>query len=392
MTGDDDFQPMTVASYAAQALSTDQHSDGGSLSFPMLGLFGETGSLLSEVKKKQRDKASYLGYADTVAEELGDVLWYLTVVASRLGIGLDELIANLEAKFGDWRAGGDPSLTFAALQPAIMDRRGEPSPAFEATLLRLAGEVGGLVGAEFSAISGNRAAVAGRLVTILRGLVQAATEAGVTLEAAAVKNLMKTADRWPTERRYPEAFDAGSPEEERLPRKLSIEIFEREVGGGAYVFQRCNGVNIGDRLTDNAAVEDHYRFHDVFHLAHVAVLGWSPVVRSLLRLKRKSDPKVDEAQDGARAILIEEGVTTWIFGQAARLDHFAGLGPGQLPFDLLKNVRQFVAGYEVEDCPLWLWEEAIIQGYAAFRFLREHRRARLHIDMGNRRLRFEPLP
>ena len=388
---DDDFLPMTIADYARRATSTDQHSDGGSLSFPMLGLFGETGSLLSEVKKKQRDKVSYLSYADTVAEELGDVLWYLTVVASRLGIGLDELFANLETKFGDWRPGSDSSLTFAALQPAIMDRGAEPSPAFESTLLRLAGEVGALVGAEWSAISENRAAVAGRLVPILRSLVQAATEAGVTLEAAAIKNLMKTADRWPTERSYPDPFDMASPAEERLPRKLSLEIFEREVGGNVYVFQRCNDLNIGDRLTDNAAVEDHYRFHDVFHLAHVAVLGWSPVVRSLLRLKRKSDPKIDEAQDGARAILIEEGVTTWIFGQAGRLNYFEGLGPGQLPFDLLKNIRQFVAGYEVEECPLWLWEEAIIQGYAAFRFLRQHRRGRVHIDMGNRRLRIEPL-
>ena len=65
---------MTVADYAEQALTTDKHSDGGSLTFPMLGLFGETGSLLSEVKKKQRDQKSYKGYAGAVVEELGDVL------------------------------------------------------------------------------------------------------------------------------------------------------------------------------------------------------------------------------------------------------------------------------------------------------------------------------
>lgn len=80
--------------------------------------------------------------------------------------------------------------------------------------------------------------------------------------------------------------------------------------GQTYVFQRCNGINIGDRLTDNAMTADDYRFQDVFHFAYVAVLSWSPVVRSLLRLKRKSDPKIDDAQDGARATLIEEGVTT----------------------------------------------------------------------------------
>ena len=85
----DEFTPLTVADYAAQALTTDQRSDGGSLTFPLLGLFGETGSLLSEVKKKQRDRASYIGYAGAVVEELGDVLWYLTTVAARGGHAIE---------------------------------------------------------------------------------------------------------------------------------------------------------------------------------------------------------------------------------------------------------------------------------------------------------------
>ncbi len=56
-----------------------------SLNFPLLGLFGEVGSLLAEVKKKQRDPISYRGYAAAVTEELGDVLWYLNLVAARGG-------------------------------------------------------------------------------------------------------------------------------------------------------------------------------------------------------------------------------------------------------------------------------------------------------------------
>lgn len=389
----DDFTPLTVAAYAEQALTTDQRSDGASVTFPMLGLFGETGSLLSEVKKKQRDKTSYLSYAETVVEELGDVLWYMTVLASRMGIGLDELFANVDRSFGDWRQGGEPSITFDALQPAIMARTADPSPAFETTLMQLAGEVGTLVGdQQVGRLSDNRAAFAGRLVAILRTIIRAANEAGVTLEAAAIKNLAKIFDRWPRTRNYPELFDKDAVADEQLPRTLTLEIYERTVRGQVYVFQRCNGINIGDRLTDNAMVADDYRFHDVFHLAHVAVLGWSPVIRSLLRLKRKEDPKLDEAQDGARAILIEEGITTWIFGQALRLDLFEGMNSGGLPFDLLKHIRQFVAGYEAEDCPLWLWEDAILQGYAAFRFLRTHRRGRVHVDMINRRLSIETLP
>lgn len=274
-----------------------------------------------------------------------------------------------------------------------MSHRPEPTPAFEKTLLQLAGEVGLLMtDHEAGRLDANQSALAGRLVAIMRTLIQAANEAGVTLEAAAIKNLSKIFDRWPRERVYPVPLDATAEAEEQLPRDLYVDVFERKVRGQTYVFQRCNGLNIGDRLTDNAMTADDYRFHDVFHYAYVAVLTWSPVIRSLFRLKRKSDPKIDEAQDGARAALIEEGVATWIFGQAVSLDFFASVRVGELPFDMLKHIRQFVAGYEAEQIPLWLWEEAILQGYAAFRFLREHRRGRLHIDTNNRRLTIETLP
>jgi NTP pyrophosphatase (non-canonical NTP hydrolase) len=383
------FSPLTVANYAAQAAITDQRSDGGSLAFPLLGLFGETGSLLSEVKKKQRDRSSYRGYAGAVVEELGDVLWYLSAVASRARVPLTDVFAQAAPKP---LSGDGGALTLAALQPEVMPRGGEPTVAFERTLLRLAGEVGLLVINHDESMVQNRTVPAERLAAVARTLIQAANEAGVTLEAAAVKNLAKVADRWPGERQYPEPLDADAEPEERLPRQLTIEIFERQVHGQTYVFQRCNGINIGDRLTDNAMSADDYRFHDVFHYAYVAVLSWSPVIRALFRLKRKSAPKVDEAQDGARATLIEEGIATWIFGQAIELDLFAGMEPGGLPFDLLKHVRQFVAGYEAERCPLWLWEEAILQGYAAFRFLRKHRRGRIHIDMNQRHMTIEPLP
>jgi hypothetical protein len=50
-----------------------------------------------------------------------------------------------------------------------------------------------------------------------------------------------------------------------------------------------NGV-VGDPLTDNIADRDGYRFHDVFHFAHPAVLHWSPTFRALVKRKRKSDP------------------------------------------------------------------------------------------------------
>ncbi len=116
------------------------------------------------------------------------------------------------------------------------------------------------------------------------------------------------------------------------------------------------------------------------------------MTRALFRVKRKSKDRVDEGEDGARAILIEEGIATWIFGQAKLLRFFKDMKPGDLSFGLLKTVRQFVEGYEADRCPLWLWEEAILQGYAAFRFLKERRRGQIHIDMAQHQLTIEGLP
>jgi NTP pyrophosphatase (non-canonical NTP hydrolase) len=379
---------LELDAYQAEALKADRQRDA-SLTFPLLGLFGEAGTLLSVVKKKQRDVASYLGYARHVIEEFGDVLWYFAVVAHRGGLLLSDVADDL----GRSVAGQDHDIRFRDLQVASSTLKQEPTAAFENTLLNLAGEIGTVL-SDYQAgrLAANQAALKRRLAAVLHVLIQAADEAGVTLEAAAEGNLHKIFDRWPIRRAYPRPLDEDDKPFEQLPRSLTIDIFEREVGGNLYVFQQCNGINTGDRLTDNAIEPDDYRFHDVFHYAYCAVLTWSPVTRSLLRLKRKSKPLVDEAQDGARAVLIEEGVATWIFGQAKELDLFAGMKAGDLSFDMLKAIRQFVAGYEPAGSPLWLWEEAILQGYEAFRFLREKRRARLRIDMAQRKLIVGELP
>lgn len=388
----DDFIPLSVQEFSADALATDLRRDADSLNFPLLGLFGEVGSLLSEVKKKQRDPISYRAYAAAVTEELGDVLWYFNLVAARAGISFADIVTNLASDSENWLSATGEPLTFEALQPSVLTAGQSPSPAFEATLIELAAATGLLMADQSNnELQRDRRRLGPRLVAILEILIRAANEAGVTLEAAAIKNRAKTTDRWPIQKAYPPFFDADLPPEEQLPRNLKINIFEREVGGKRYVFQTCNGLNIGDRLTDNAMTPDDYRFHDVFHYAYVAILGWSPVTRSLFRLKRKSRPKIDEAQDGARAALIEEGIATWIFGQAMEMDFFQDLKAGELPFDLLKQVRQFVRGYEAENCPTWLWEEAILQGYAAFRYLREHRRGTVILDAVERRLNIEPL-
>jgi hypothetical protein len=171
-------------------------------------------------------------------------------------------------------------------------------------------------------------------------------------------------------------FDAHFPKEESLPDEFEIEIRQRP-NGRCYL--RWNGVFIGDPLTDNIRDRDGYRFHDVFHFAHASVLHWSPTFRALIRHKRKSAPDIDEAQDSGRAIVVEEGLSAYIFSCAKELDFFEN--QSGISLDLLKTVRNFVRGYEVEDCPLKLWEDAILQGYSVFRSIKANNGG---IIVGNR--------
>lgn len=291
--------------YQKQAIEADRTLGRNiGIDLPVLGLVGEAGSLVSETKKKQRDAQSYVGYEANVLEEMGDALWYLAAIAAHAGLDLSFL----------WREGSSrhEAVTFDDLQPQRALPLGAPTAAFERTLLHFAGAVGRL--AEASATGTAATDLAEHLTCILKLMVAAANESGVNLGDAAVRNLEKAEDRWPSKRVVPELFDEGYPAEERLPRVLDVDIFERVAGNGrSYVVQRCSGVFIGDRLTDNIMKPDDYRFHDAFHYAYAAVLGWSPVTRALFRLKRKSQVRVDEGEDGARAILIEEGVATYVF-------------------------------------------------------------------------------
>ena len=166
-----------------------------------------------------------------------------------------------------------------------------------------------------------------------------------------------------------------------------MEFRQKQLKDRKYVYQRWNEVNIGDRLTDNATEEDDFRFHDVFHLAHYAILGWSPVLRALLRLKRKGEPKIDEVEDGARAILIEEGIATWVFNHSRGLEFFKNAD--RLEYGLLKAIQRLTVGLEVHACGLWEWEKAILDGYEAFRSLRESEGGIVVASLATRSISYE---
>jgi NTP pyrophosphatase (non-canonical NTP hydrolase) len=374
-----------LAAYQRAACRTDELANAD-LGTPILGLFGEVGSLVAALKKKRREGPAFASYDAEVIEELGDVLWYLSTIASHAYLDLGELAqhARSDLSVGSERdANGDA--TFTAFQAKQW-----PSPGENDVLSRmteLAARSGELVQGFRTGCLADRGALSTGLVAILRSVADVANAASVDLNAAARANLEKAFSRWPLERSYPPLADAHCVPDEQLPRSFEIFIEEQQVGGKTYVLQKRNAVIIGDRLTDNKTEKDDYRFHDVFHIAYAVHLGWSPVLRALFRVKRKSQPELDESEDGARAILIEEGIATFVFGRALERGLFAGLT--HLDYGLLKLVQDFARGFEPERCALWQWERAILDGFSVFREFKRYRRGFIKANLVEHTLSFE---
>ena len=62
--------------------------------YPALGLAGEAGEVANKIKKIMRDRKGDVNnlsgeIKDDIASELGDCLWYISALATDLGIGLD---------------------------------------------------------------------------------------------------------------------------------------------------------------------------------------------------------------------------------------------------------------------------------------------------------------
>ena len=228
------------------------------------GLFGETGSVLAELKKAERETAAYPSYRNRLVEEIGDLLWYFARLVTVLA---PSEVEKLEA------------LAERAIRPGDADAMSEA--------LALGAATGALL-ATLQQKTDNVAA--SQLGTIWLALLRVACAVHVDLSDAARRNLEKTESRWPPVREFVPLFDDDFEEEEQLPRALDVEFRQVDRGGKPVVLLRCNGLNLGDRLTDNIDEPDFYRFHDIFHLAHAVYLGWSPILRVLLNCKRKSDP------------------------------------------------------------------------------------------------------
>ncbi len=96
---------MDFNTYQKHAISTDlmggvpQPVDSRAFMAQLLGLLGETGEVAEKFKKILRDKNGEMSPEDEkeMSKELGDILWYVSVVCSYLGISLQDVAeANIE--------------------------------------------------------------------------------------------------------------------------------------------------------------------------------------------------------------------------------------------------------------------------------------------------------
>ena len=283
---------MELNEYQRLANQTDQQPEAGpfdndsrSILVPLLGMAGEVGELLGEHKKWLRDGDSYKLFPERVKEELGDLLWYLSNVATKHRLTLDEV-------------------------------------------------------AEF--------------------------------------NLSKTGRRWQpiSPGNGPrKLFDEDFPTSERLPRQIDISIEE----DSGIAITTIDGAKFGDPLTDNRYEDDGYRFHDICHLSYASVLGWSPTLRALLRRKRKSDPQVDEVEDGGRAIVIEEGISAMVFSYAERRNFLEGAEG--VNYDLLRTIKDMTSHLEVSARTEGEWERAIMTGFDIWRQVKANGKGQIHADL-----------
>ena len=370
-------QPPDLDRYQAQAVRTSFHTPvpgGDAITTPILGLIGETGEVASELKKRAREGTAYVAFPDRLGEELGDLLWYISDLAERCGIRLADLDhVDASGSEDDMTCVDDGEWIRAAL--SLAEQVGRISSAYEGLL------AGRISNRKFNC---ELSMTLASLMTDLRMITRLH---GLSLANVAEDNLVKINHRWVLPKDSWASSERVWPESERLPTCFDASLTDQ--GGRVSISFSVGGQTIpavADLLTDNAYDPDGYRFHDVFHLGYAAVLDWSPVTRKLLRRKRKSDPRVDEVEDGGRAAAIEEGISALVFAYAARHRMLAGVKT--IEDSLLRTIRDMTRHLEVSARTAAEWQDAIIQGFDVWRRMVDAGGGRVRVDRLGRRIRF----
>lgn len=88
---------MDFKEYQEKSRKTALYPDlGNNFVYPTLGLSGEAGEVAEKIKKVIRDKGGVIDDVtrEEIKKELGDVLWYVSQLATELGLTLDGIAEN----------------------------------------------------------------------------------------------------------------------------------------------------------------------------------------------------------------------------------------------------------------------------------------------------------
>lgn len=422
---------MKIAQYLEIAHSTDQLPDAseGDRINPYLGLAGEIGALLTALKKEVRSNAPTAeATRATVKDELGDIAWYAVTVAKRADVDFHEevLFGNLQWIMSNFSEEGRSP---APLLGSVLSSGGEVAEAISEGLssLQCFGDYQDLA-VKTSRVTDRDALILflvqiwGNVADLLKPFGDNLGEHGTTpyppkettakalgdimwyvsafanlynhsLNDVMAENATKIVSAFPTEvqKNRTKLFDENMGALRQFPRKFVVDFVD-ENDEVAYMF--INGVRVGDPLTNNSRNIDGYRFHDAVHLAFVAILGWSPVMRSLLQRKRKGVGDLDEVEDGARARIVDEMIVKIAHSYAVGFGDQLLDGKKHVNLNLLKDIVALADGLEVADCKYWEWEEAILRGFQIYNQLRnvkgERRGGRVTVNLSERSICFAP--
>lgn len=91
---------MKLKEYEEAAARTAIYPDrGNNITYPTLGLAGETGEVCEKIKKLIRDNNGEItdSFRENLRKELGDILWYIAAVAYEANISMDSIAkANID--------------------------------------------------------------------------------------------------------------------------------------------------------------------------------------------------------------------------------------------------------------------------------------------------------
>ena len=92
--------PLTMDAYQEQAKATAVYPEDKAREYLVAGLAGEVGEVASLFAKHWRADQEWLDYSE-VAAELGDVLWFITMLADEVGYDLTEVAQGNLDKLAD---------------------------------------------------------------------------------------------------------------------------------------------------------------------------------------------------------------------------------------------------------------------------------------------------